>query len=123
MGLFDKSKKAKRNTGVSISGKELTEILERAADTAAEEINGGYYTLGPEIMFEYAGRVHFAGVKYDKKSCKKEGMAGYSEKYLSLYLDKYIFGSKEALYGAEVLDGEKLMDISDGIIVSEEYFQ
>ncbi|MCX4321131.1 MAG: hypothetical protein OSJ44_15685, partial [Lachnospiraceae bacterium] len=108
---------AKRNTGVSISGKELTEILERAADTAAEEINGGYYTLGPEIVFEYAGRVHFAGVKYDKKSCKKEGMAGYSEKYLSLYLDK------EALYGAEVLDGEKLMDISDGIIVSEEYFQ
>lgn len=122
MGLLWKKRiKEDRKDERMISGNDLVKILSLAINAAIEEISEGYYTFGPEVMFECAGNVHFMGVKYDKKKAEKEGKTGYWKEYMTLYLDKNFFDSKEEFYEMAVLDGKKLKDIPNEILVGEEF--
>lgn len=78
--------KRKKPKTLDISGEQLLAVMKKAAETATEEIEEKRYLVGPEILFEYEGSVHTAGIKYNKKAAKREAGILFSEKYMSYYL-------------------------------------
>ena len=111
------TRKKKREV-LDISSEQLCDLLKNAASLAIEEINRGSYTVGPEIMFEYHGTIHFAGIKYSKKLKRRDS---FSEEFLMVYLDKQFFSSVEDLQVHAVLEGRLISDVLNGIIVYPEY--
>ena len=121
MGLFGRKKEKEKCKVISISGVQLCDLLKKSVSLMVEEVEKKYYTFGPEIMFEYNGNVHFAGVKYDKKRAKTEKRVTFSDELMTVYVDKQFFTTIEELRDHAMIDGKILSDIVDGIIVSPEY--
>lgn len=119
MGLFGKKKEKKEN--ISISAEQLCTLIEKAIQLTADDVNAKCFTFGPEIMFDYKGKVHFAGVHYDKKRAKAEKRDTFSRELATVYLDKTGYATTEELYANAVLDGVKLSDITEGIIVDPDF--
>jgi hypothetical protein len=121
MGLFVRKKEKEKPEVVNISGAQLCGLLKNAISLAAEHVEARCYVTGPEIMFEYNNKVHFIGIKYDKKRAKTEKRVTFSNELMSVYLDKQLFVTLEDLRDHATLDGKILTNISNGIIVSPEY--
>lgn len=121
MGLFGRKKEKAERKVISISGVQLCDLVKKAIELAKEEVEGKYYIVGPEIMFEYNGNVHFAGIKYDKKRAKKEKQLHFSDEFMTLYIDKQDFDTIEQFQTQAMLDGEFLENIMDRIIVAPEF--
>jgi thiamine pyrophosphokinase len=119
MGLFGR-KKVKTEVCI-ISGDQLFQLLKKAVKLASEDIDSHCYTIGPEIIFEYNGKVHLAGVKYDKKRAKVEKRVTFSRDLVNLYVDKDIYQTIEDVYDNATVDKIPLKAIEEGIIVSPEY--
>lgn len=115
-----KKEKAKPNV-LSISGEQLCGLIKKAISLAIENVESKSYIIGPEIMFEYDGNIHFVGIKYDKKRAKAEKRTIFSYDLMNLYIDKVVYASLEDLRNNALVDGKKLTSIPNGIIVVPEY--
>ena len=118
MGLF---KKKQKTQPLNISSIDLCNLLNKAILLATEDVNTNSYILGPEIMFEYNNTIHFIGIKYDKKQAKKEHQNQFNEKYMNVYLDKQYFHTVQDLFHTAMIENTRLQDITNDIIVSNEY--
>lgn len=114
-------KKRKSADVLNISGMQLQQLIEAAVAIAREEIEDGCYTIGPEIMFEYRNKIHFAGVKYDKRKAHLMNGDIHFDELISLYVDKSSYRSVEELLDQACIDGVLLKTIERGLIVSSEY--
>ena len=113
--------KRKKLKTLDISGKQLLAVMKKAAETATEEIEEKRYLVGPEILFEYKGSVHTAGIKYDKKTAEKEAGTLFSEKYMSYYLDKSSYRSLAEWYEIGKIGDIHINSIGSGIVMYPEY--
>ena len=117
MGLFGRKKKEI----ITISAEQLCTLLEKAIELTEEDVNAHCLTFGPEIMMDYKGKEHYAGVHYDKKRAKAEERTTFARELATVYLDKAEYASPKELYENAILDGEKFSDISDGIVVDPDF--
>ena len=117
MGVF---KKVKPKV-LDISGAQLKTILEHAMELTREDINTKCYTVGPEIMVEYKGKLHYAGIRYEKKKAKAEKLQTFCPAFASVYLDKQVFPTVTAFYEQAVMGKDPVKDIQSGLIVSTDY--
>lgn len=113
--------KRKKPKTLDISGEQLLAVMKKAAETATEEIEEKRYLVGPEILFEYEGSVHTAGIKYDKKAAKKEASTLFSEKYMSYYLDKDSYETLAEWYEIGKIGDIHINSIEFGIVMYSEY--
>lgn len=119
MGLFfNRNKEYKM---LDISGDTLIYLLEEAKKVCEIKVNNGHYFSGPEIMFNYKEKIHFIGIKYNKKGVNKKIPQQYNEDQVTVYLDKKIYNSIEELAVNGKLENECIKNINKGIEVDIEY--
>ncbi len=106
MGLFGKKEKVKKEANFFVSAKTALDIL----NMAVAEIDP--FQIEYEIDFIYKGMKHVMGIDYDRKNAPKKG---YYPEYMSVYLDEQKFRISAELYTDGYLDGERFMDMIDGI--------
>ena len=121
MGLFSWKKKKKLPEMLDISAGQLEYLAEEAKNHTVKNVNEKCYIFGTEIMFDYNDKTHIIGVGYDKKRAKTENNMTFSEKYMTVYLDKEKYSTIEELFENVKLDGKQIREIQSGIIVGTEY--
>lgn len=122
MRFFGRKKKEPET--IKITGIQLCTLVKKLEVQVKKEVEEKPYITGPEIIFEFHGHVHSAGVKYDKKRAKKEEIEKTDfpiQEYMTVYLDKQLFHSAEEMCFHGVLEGIPIANITQGILTYPKY--
>ena len=121
MGLFNK-----RVRKVSVSGRELIEIMKYAEEQVREEVMADSFCMGSELKVEYEEAVYYIRVDYDIDAAKRDCAVGYDEKYMQYFFNKKdgrnveeaCFESLEQLYDNARVEMQMLKRIQEGLFVT-----
>lgn len=122
MGFFGRKKKGPRT--IKITGIQLCTLVKKLEVQVKKEVEEKHYITESEIIFEFHGHVHSAGVKYDKKRAKKEEKEKADlpiQEYITVYLNKQLFHSAEEMCFQGILEGIPIANITQGILTYPEY--
>lgn len=108
MGLFKKRQMKIR----TISAKDIVKLIKMAVEAIDD------FQIEYEIPFSYMGNEHIIGIDYDRDNAPK---GKYDPAYMSVYIDDQHFRNPEDILTEGILDGYSISDISNGILVDENY--
>lgn len=117
------SSKTTKGDYISISGRELTDLLWELVNETERMFLGNTLLVSQEILFEHKGEYFIAGIKYDKKAAKEANETDFCTKYMSVYIENRAYEDPEEFYDYSTIHGVPVKDISDGIYVARDEYE